>query len=111
MIAMQANPAFELPATSQQRQGFNRILERLGQRAEAFGRPVLLAHGDSHYFRLDQPLIRPVAGGGAAALENLMRLENFGSPQVHWVEVQVNPRDPQVFRVVPHIIQANRFPR
>lgn len=111
MIAMQANPAFELPATSQQRQGFNRILERLGQRAEAFGRPVLLAHGDSHYFRLDQPLIRPVAGGGAAALENLMRVENFGSPQVHWVEVQVNPRDPQVFRVVPHIIQANRFPR
>ena len=111
MIAMQANPAFDLPAASQQRQGFNRVLERLGQRAETFGKPVLLAHGDSHYFRLDQPFVRPVAGGGAAALENFTRVENFGSPQVHWVEVQVNPRDAQVFRVIPHIVKANRFPR
>lgn len=111
MVAMQANPGFELAANTQQRQGFNRILERLGARAQAFGKPVLLAHGDSHYFRLDQPLVRPVAGGGNAMLENFSRAENFGNPNVHWVEVAVDARDPGVFRVVPHIVAGNRFPR
>jgi hypothetical protein len=111
LVAMQANPNFELAANAQQRQGFNRVLERLGARAQAFGRPVLLAHGDSHYFRLDKPLLRPVAGGGSAMLENFTRVENFGSPNVHWVEVAVDARDPGVFRVVPHIVAGNLFPR
>jgi hypothetical protein len=111
LIAMQANPAFELAASAQQRQGFNRVLDRLGARAQAFGKPVLLAHGDSHYFRLDQPLVRPVAGGGSAMLENFSRVENFGNPNVHWVEVQVDARDPGVFQVLPRIVAGNRFPR
>jgi hypothetical protein len=111
MIAMQANPAFELLASAQQRQGFNKVLERLGQRAQTFGKPVLLAHGDSHYFRLDKPLVRPVAGGGSAMLENFTRVENFGSPSVHWVEIGVDPRDPGVFRVTPHIVAGNVFSR
>ena len=111
MIAMQANPNFELPATAQQRQGFNRVLERLGTRAQAFGKPVLLAHGDSHYFRLDKPLRRPLAGGGTAMLENFTRVENFGSPSVHWVEIAVDPRDPGVFRAIPHIVEGNVFQR
>lgn len=111
MIAMQANPNFDLAPSAQQRQGFNRVLERLGQRAQAFGKPVLLAHGDSHYFRLDKPLQRPLPGGGSAMLENFTRVENFGSPSVHWVEVSVDPRDPEVFRVLPHIVPANVFAR
>jgi len=111
MIAMQANPAFELPAADRQRQGFNQVLDRLGRRAQAFGKPVLLAHGDSHYFRLDKPLQRPLPSGGSAMLENFTRVENFGSPSVHWVEVSVDPRDPNVFQVKPHIVPANVFPR
>lgn len=111
MIAMQANPNFDLPEAAQQRQGFNRILQRLGARAQAFGSPVLLAHGDSHYFRLDKPLQRPLAGGGTAMLENFTRVENFGSPSVHWVEIAVDPRDPGVFRVIPHIVEGNVFQR
>lgn len=111
MIAMQANPNFELPSSAQQRQGFNRVLERLGQRAQAFGKPVLLAHGDSHYFRLDKPLQRPVQGGGNAMLENFTRVENFGSPSVHWVEIRVDPHDQGVFQVIPHIVAENVFAR
>jgi hypothetical protein len=111
MIAMQANPAFELSPAAQQRQGFNRVLDKLGARAQAFGRPVLLAHGDSHYFRLDKPLVRPVAGGGSAMLENFTRVENFGSPSVHWVEIAVDARDPGVFQVIPRIVAGNVFPR
>lgn len=111
MIAMQANPAFELAASAQQRQGFNKVIERLGSRAQAFGKPVLLAHGDSHYFRLDKPLARPLAAGGSAMLENFTRVENFGSPSVHWVEISVDPRDPGVFQVIPRIVPGNVFAR
>jgi hypothetical protein len=111
LIAIQANPNFELASTAQERLGFNAVLARLGERSKAFGKPVLLAHGDSHYFRLDKPLVLPVAPGGAAQLENFTRLENFGSPSVHWVEVFVDARDPNVFSVVPRIVKGNLFAR
>ena len=48
---------------------------------------------------------------GVSALENFTRLENFGSPSVHWVEVFVDARDPEVFTVVPHIVKGNVYPR
>jgi hypothetical protein len=111
MIAMQANPNFELPSTDPGRGGFNAVLDKLAMRAKAFGKPVLLAHGDSHYFRLDKPLVLPVLPSGAAQLENFSRVENFGSPSVHWVEVKVNARDPGVFTVLPHILPENVFAR
>jgi len=111
MIAMQANPNFDLPAADPERQGFNKVLERITQHAIAFGKPVLLAHGDSHYFRVDKPLAGPVKPSGIQMLENVTRVENFGAQNVHWVEVFVNPRDSNVFRVEPHIVKANLFAR
>lgn len=111
LIAMQANPNFELAADHLERQGFNKVLAKLAQRARAFGKPVFLAHGDSHYFRLDKPMVLPVAPSGSAPLENFTRVENFGSPSVHWVEVTVDARDPNVFTVVPHIVPGNVFAR
>ena len=111
LIAMQANPNFELPSTDRQRQGFNAVLERLTQRALAFGKPVVIAHGDSHYFRVDKPLAAPTPANGVQTLENVTRVENFGSAAVHWVEVTVDARDPNVFRFQQHIIDANRYPR
>ena len=111
MIAMQANPNFELPATDVQRQGFNKVLERIAQHAVGFGKPVLLAHGDSHYFRVDKPLAAPVKPSGSQMLENVTRAENFGAQNLHWVEVFVDPRDPNVFRVEPRMVDANLFVR
>ncbi len=111
MIAMQANPRFDLPAADVESQGFNQVLERITQQAIAFGKPVLLAHGDSHYFRVDKPLAGPVQPSGRQMLENVTRAENFGAQNVHWVEVSVNPRDPNVFRVEPRIVKANLFAR
>ncbi|MBU1532860.1 MAG: hypothetical protein KJ860_12010, partial [Gammaproteobacteria bacterium] len=111
MIAMQANPNFDLPAADPKRQGFNKVLDRITQQAIAFGKPVLLAHGDSHYFRVDKPLAGPVQPSGSQMLENVTRVENFGAQNVHWVEVFVNPRDPGVFRVEPRIVKANLFAR
>ena len=111
MLAMQANPNFDLPPSDAERAGFNAVIDKLAARAKAFGKPVLLAHGDSHYFRLDKPLVLPVLPSGSAQLENLSRVENFGSPSVHWVEIRVDARDPEVFTVKPRIVAENVFPR
>ena len=108
---MQANPLFELASNHPERQGFNTFLSKLADRSKAFGKPVLLTHGDSHYLRLDKPLVLPKLPSGSAALENFSPLENFGSPSVHWVEVFVDARDPNVFSVVPHLVPANVYPR
>jgi len=111
MIAIQANPNFELAASNEQRRGFNKFIDKLRARTIAFGKPVLLAHGDTHYFRFDKPLVGAVSTGGSATLEKFTRLEGFGSPNVHWVEVFVDPRDPNVFSIVPHIVDVNLYPR
>ncbi|MCY4743679.1 hypothetical protein NYO99_01685 [Pelomonas sp. UHG3] len=106
MIAMQANPALEAAAGSSARLGFDEVIAKITARSIAFGKPVLLAHGDSHYFRVDKPLVN-----AGVSLENLTRVENFGSPNVHWVEVFVDARDPNVFSVVPRIVPGNVVPR
>ena len=95
VLAIQANPAFELASSHPERQGFNTFLAKLADRSKAFGKPVLLAKLPS----------------GSAALENFTRLENFGSPSVHWVEVFVDARDPNVFSVVPPTVPGNVYPR
>jgi hypothetical protein len=109
-VAMQANPRLHRRRQDATRQGFNRILERLASHAQAFGKPVLLAHGDTHTFRFDKPLRHAEAGIGLPALGNFSRVENFGSPQVHWVEVRVDPGTPEVFTAVPHYVLANLLP-
>jgi len=110
VVAMQANPRLERRADSVARRGFNRVLERLAAHTRAFGKPVLLAHGDTHTFRFDKPLRSPTQRIGLPALPNLSRVENFGSPHVHWVEVRVDPASPEVFSAVPHYLLANLLP-
>jgi hypothetical protein len=111
LIAMQANPAFESATTSNARRGFNKVIEKIVARTIAFAKPVLVVHGDSHYFRIDKPLAGPVAPSGVATLENFTRVENFGSPNVHWVEIFVDRRDPNVFTAIPRVVKENFFPR
>lgn len=111
LIAMQANPNFDLASTHADRQGFNAVIAKLTERAKAFKKPVVIAHGDSHYHRVDKPLNAPAADGSVQMLENVTRLENFGAQYVHWVEVEVDARDANVFRFIPHIVEANRFAR
>ena len=110
LIMMQANPKLEvgyaLPSgtnLTNARLGFNEILSVLEQRTLAFGKPVVMAHGDSHYFRVDKPGL--VENG---FISNFTRVENFGSSQVHWVKITVNPKSKHVFKAQPMIIEANR---
>ena len=73
------------------------------------GRRVLV-HGDSHYFRLDKPLV-DAAGN---RIENFTRLETpgdnaqSGDNDVQWVRVTVDPRDPEVFSYQQEVVPGNQ---
>jgi hypothetical protein len=111
LFAMQADPNLELVKGDPARQGFEEILAKLSERSVRFARPVLVAHGDSHFFRFDKPLFGKTVSQGEQRLEDFSRVENFGDLDVHWVEIRVDARTPEVFQAIPHIVDANRFER
>jgi len=109
LIAQQANifPAFSpFPGNPRQEpSGFTELREALGKEAAAFGKPVVLVHGDSHYFRLDKPFMRRPPQ--TPTVENFTRVEVFGSPYHHWVEVKVSAEDSNVFAFHQRLVPAN----
>ena len=104
MLVMQANPQFDKAATNKVRAGFNEMLGVLELETLAFGRPVVLVHGDSHYYRIDQPLL---GARSRRRIENFTRVETFGDPDVHWINVSVDWRDPNVFTFRPQYVRKN----
>ena len=104
MLIMQANPHFEMPTTNRVRRGFNEMLSVIEEQTVAYGRPVALVHGDSHYFRIDQPLI---GHRSKRRIENFTRIETYGNPDVHWLKVTVDWQDPNVFVVQRQLVKKN----
>jgi len=96
-----ANPGWERGADSGPRDGYREFRAQLAESARAFGRPVVAVHGDTHTFRVDQPLRdprgEPVAG--------VTRIESFGSPAMGWVRVELDPGSRDWIR-----IEGRRFP-
>ncbi|MEM9806164.1 MAG: metallophosphoesterase [Cyanobacteria bacterium P01_D01_bin.56] len=99
MIVIHANPGFNV--TPEERTGFNDFIDLLQTETIAYGNPVVLVHGDSHYFRIDKPLNLPDEN---IDMDNFTRVETFGSPNVNWLRVVVNPDNPQVFEFFPEYI-------
>lgn len=54
MLIIQGNPAFESPPADPERTGYDDFLAAPEKHTVAFGKPVVLVHGDSHYFRTRQ---------------------------------------------------------
>ena len=104
MIIIQANPFPERGSTNRILPGFREMLTVLETETVAFGKPVVLVHGDSHYFRIDKPLSGTKS---RRRLENFTRVETFGNPDVHWLRVTVDPRDPNVFTFRPQLVPSN----
>ena len=96
-IIMQADPFFELPRGHKDRRGFEDLLALLQSETAALGKAVLLVHGDTHFFRVDQPLL----DSSGHKLANFTRLETFGSPALGWVRVSVDPADAKLFVIEP----------
>ena len=76
--------------------GFAEFRGVLATQALRFAKPVLLVHGDTHLFRVDRPLSDPASG---ERVSNLTRLEVYGSPQVGWVRVKVDPDTAALFDI------------
>jgi hypothetical protein len=102
MLIIQANPGFELPAA--QRTGFNDFLAALEAETIAYQGPVVLVHGDSHYFRIDKPMLGSRSG---RRIENFTRVETFGENDNHWLHVTVEPTSPNVFVFDQRLVAAN----
>jgi hypothetical protein len=112
MVLQHANlfPEFPpFPGTPQDPSGYTDLRAQIEKEAAAFGKPVVLVHGDSHFFRIDKPLSPRRVRGSAVApiLENFTRVEAFGSPYHHWVHVTVDASDPNVFTFRPRLVAAN----
>jgi hypothetical protein len=90
--------------------GFHDFLSALRDETIAFARPVVLVYGDSHYFRIDRPLLDTQG----RRLENFTRVETFGDNAVNelndvqWVKVLVDPKSRDVFAFQPQIVPADR---
>lgn len=104
MLIIQANPHFDLGATNKLRAGFNEFLSELERETVAFKKPVVLVHGDSHYFRIDKPM---VSSRSKRRIENFTRVETFGNPDAHWIRVRVDAGNPDVFSFFPEIVDKN----
>ncbi|MBI2311082.1 MAG: metallophosphoesterase [Betaproteobacteria bacterium] len=98
VLFIQGNPLFELPAADKRRTGYAAFTALLAQQALAFGKPVLLIHGDTHSYRADQPLRNPITG---KTMENFFRLEPYGSPTPGYIRVTVDLSARQPFRFEP----------
>lgn len=124
MIIAQANPGWDLSdptrapvrdpktlaETDGQPDGYKDYLIALREEVVAFRWPVAYVHGDSHYYRVDKPLL----DAAGRRLENFTRVETFGDNQgngtndVNWVKVTVAPRSREVFSYQAQIVPANR---
>jgi hypothetical protein len=123
MLVFQADPGWDasdatraptrdpktLAETDANPDGYQAFLTALRDATVAFGKPVVAVHGDSHYFRIDKPLL----DAAGRREQNFTRVETFGDHQenddndVQWLRVDVDPASRGVFSFQPQIIPAN----
>lgn len=84
VLALHANLRFGRGADD----GYARMRELIAQAAHRFRRPMLLLHGDTHLYRVGQPLV-------AQGLGHLRQIECFGSPfSASWLKIDWQPDRP-----------------
>jgi hypothetical protein len=94
VILSHANPGFPPDATSRAtKPGFESYLEALRSEVQAWGKPVIYVHGDTHIFRVDHPTVL------GTTLPNFTRVEVFGPSDEHWVRVDYDPTIPGLFKI------------
>jgi hypothetical protein len=106
MIIWQADPNFnneQKLADTRSWDAYPDYVNALRDHALAFSGQVALVHGDSHYFKVDQPISGPKGG----VVANFMRVETFGARNTHWVSATIDADDPRVFTFRPRIVAAN----
>ena len=103
-------PSTRQASTRRSRLAFKDFLSALRTETKTFRKPVVYVHGDTHYFRVDKPLL----DSNGMRLENFTRVETFGDNaanglnDVHWVKALVDPQSRDVFAFQAQIVPANR---
>ena len=82
--------------------GFTNTLDAIEAGAKSFGKPVLLIHGDEHYFS-----IAPLRNSKGKPIPGVNKLMVYGDKLVHAVRVLVDPDSSNVFGFVPLIVPEN----
>jgi hypothetical protein len=105
VVALQANlydtrrsAGTSVPVSS----GFAATIREIAAGARAFGKPVLVMHGDQHTLEMESfrdNQLRPVP--------NVLRLQLWGSGKVHAMRIIVDPDMPGVFSFAPLIVPEN----
>ncbi|MEL7282411.1 MAG: hypothetical protein AAFY35_05455 [Pseudomonadota bacterium] len=75
--------------------GFDRFRDQLAEVAAQFPGAMVVAHGDTHRFRIDKPF---------SGAPKMTRVEVFGPPQRGAVIVDVAPESPELFRFSPFLL-------
>lgn len=81
--------------------GYGPLVRALRDHVAAFSGDILFIHGDTHTYRMDQPLTDDKGRG----LANFTRLETFGSPDIGWVRVVVDTAKGEVVEVEPRLMK------
>jgi hypothetical protein len=109
MLVIQADPSFDLAETPlvneralPQFAGYTNFLNELITETRTFAGQVVLVHGDSHIFKIDKPLF-----DRGVRLVNFTRVSTFGSPDIHWIRVEVDPNSPTVFTFTPVMVPSS----
>jgi hypothetical protein len=94
VIMSHANPGFPPDAASRAtKDGFEPYMETLRSEVQAWGKPVIYVHGDTHTFRVDHPKVL------GTTLDNFTRVEVFGPSDENWVRVDYDPTDSEPFTI------------
>jgi hypothetical protein len=97
-IAIHANPGWDRRWEKENRPVFSYFNDALQKELETFDKPVVLAHGDTHTFRIDKPSIN----GKVPSPSNFTRVETFGENDNAWIKVKVAPMTKHVFSYEIH---------
>ena len=81
--------------------GYGPFVGALRDHVADFSGNVLFIHGDTHTYRMDQPL----ADEKGRELANFTRLETFGSPDIGWVRVVVDTVKGEVVEAEPRLMR------
>ncbi len=77
------------------------VAQAIQDLASAYGKPVLLIHGDDHEFILDRPFLARGGEGQKPKGANILRLQVYGAPEIRAVRIHVDPHTPWVFSFAP----------
>ena len=109
VIAMQAslfidgegNEQFGKPVRSGDEGPYFWIARAIRDYGAAFGKPVLVVHGDFHAFVVDKPFRVSTGETTAPKYDNNTRLQVYGAPDLKAVRVSVDTSTPWVFGFTP----------